>query len=108
MLQLLHWKFFYLSILLISLGGIVLGDWRYKLVFFQQPKAAIKTVIGLVTILLIGDIIGSEWRIFSTNSQFVSGLFLGSQIPIEEILFLILISYFTLILYVLLKPRSHV
>ncbi len=108
MWQILHWKFFYLGLLLASTGGLVLADWRYELVFFDKPKAAVKTVVGLVTILVIADIIGSEWGIFSTNRTVVTGLFLGPQIPIEEILLLALISYFTLVVYVLMKRRYDV
>lgn len=108
MIALLHWKYFYLLMLLISLAGLTLADWRYHLVFFDKPKAAIKTVIGTMTILLIGDLIGIEWRVFSTNPAYVSGLYLGSpNLPIEEIFFLFLLCYATLTFYILIKKKLY-
>lgn len=109
MIALLHWKYFYLLMLLISLASLALADWRYHLVFFDKPKAALKSIIGTMTILLIGDLIGIEWRVFSTNSLYVSGLYLGSpNLPIEEIFFLFLLCYFTLIAYRLIKKKLYV
>ncbi len=107
MLQILHWKFFYLVLLLVSVGGLTLADYRFRLVFFDKPKAALKTVLGLVTILIIGDIIGVTWLVHYTNPLYVSGIFLA-DIPIEEVLFLIMVSYFTLVCYTLIKRRLHV
>lgn len=108
MVALFHWKYFYLLILLISLTGLALADWRYHLAFFNKPKAAIKTIIGTMTILLIGDIIGIEWRIFSTNQLYVSGLHLGSpNLPIEEIFFLFLLCYSSLTFYQLIKKKIY-
>lgn len=104
----IHGHYFYFVLLIFSLIGMVVLDWRYHLLFFDHPKVAWKPMLGMVTILLIGDLIGIEWNIFSTNPQYVLGIYLGSHnLPVEEILFLILLSYFTLNLYLLLKRGQH-
>lgn len=108
MLEVFHWKYLYLLILMFSIAGLSLADWRYKLVFFFKPRAAIKATVGTMTVLLIGDLIGIEWRVFSTNQAFVSGLHIGSpNLPVEEILFLFLLSYVTLVFYQLIKRKLH-
>lgn len=104
----LHWKYLYLLILILSIAGLTLADWRYNLAFFFKPRAALKAIIGTMTILLIGDLMGIEWRVFSTNQAFVSGLYIGSpNLPIEEFLFLFLLIYTTLIFYQIIKKKQY-
>lgn len=97
-------KLTYLAILIFSIIGMLLLDYRYKLTFFKHARAAVESSAVVMTILLITDIIGVNWQIFSTNQKYVSGLFIGSEnIPIEEIFFLFLLCYFILNLNQLLK-----
>ena len=61
----------------------------------------------VMTLLLVADIIGINWNIFSTNSRYVAGVFVGSEnLPIEEFLFLFLLCYFILNLYTYIKLRT--
>jgi lycopene cyclase domain-containing protein len=99
--------YFYLLVLVIGIGGLALADWRLKLVFFDNFSAAWKSVGILVGLLLVADIIGIKLTIFSTNQRFVTGLNIGNpNLPIEELFFLFLLSYVTLILYGLLNRVS--
>ncbi len=93
-----HWL--YLVVLLIGIGGLILADAKFRLVFFYRPKAAIKTILCTITLLLLADIAGIKLGIFFTNQNYVTGLHIGSpNLPIEELVFLFLLSYVTLLVY---------
>lgn len=90
-------KYTYLGILIFSIFGMFLTDKKYRLVFFKNRRAAVRS-IGIVMSLLVAiDIIGINWLIFSTNSDYVVGLYIASEnLPIEEFFFLFLLCYFVL------------
>ena len=97
-------KYTYLTILIFSIVGMTLLDYRYKLTFFKHARAATESTLVVMAVLLVTDIIGVNWKIFYTNPKYVCGLFIGSEnIPIEELFFLFLLSYFILNLNQLLK-----
>jgi len=100
-----HW--FYLLVLLVGISGLLLADAYLKLVFFYQPRAAIKTIACLMAILLLADLAGIRLGIFFTNQRYVTGLHIFSpNLPIEEFVFLFLLSYVTLIVYRLINPQD--
>jgi len=97
-------KYTYLTILIFSIAGMMLLDYRYKLSFFKYPKAAAKSTLIVMALLLFADILGINWDIFSTNTKYVSGFFIGTEnLPVEEFFFLFMLCYFTLNLYSLFK-----
>lgn len=99
-------KYTYLAILFFSIVGMIIIDWRYKLVFYDMPKAATKAIVIMMAILLFADVVGVNWNIFGTNSKYVIGIFLGNpNLPIEEIFFLFLLCYFVLVLNTYLKRQ---
>ena len=102
-----HWA--YLAIVLLSLGGLALLDWRLKLVAFDQSadwrqsprmKATLATLASLIGFFLVWDISGVALGIFRTNPRFTIGLNLVTpNLPIEEVFFLALLTYVTLVVY---------
>ena len=99
-------KYAYLAILFFSIFGLILTDRKFKLVFFDNFRPAVRSVIIMMAILLFTDVIGINWGIFATNQDYVSGLFLGSpNLPIEEIFFLFLLCYAVLIIYKFLDRK---
>lgn len=105
-------NYIYLTILFFSIFGLFIIDRKFKLLFYDNPKPAAKSIIIMMAILLFTDVIGINWHIFSTNPRFVVGLFLGSpNLPIEEILFLFLLCYSVLLIYILIdrhmEKRGH-
>jgi lycopene cyclase domain-containing protein len=98
--------FFYIVILLFSVTGIVLADWRYKLAFFLDFKASV-LAIGLSALLLLCfDIAGIVIGIFTTNQIYVSGwYFVTPNLPIEEFIFLFLLGYVTIVVYQLVSTK---
>jgi len=101
-------KFIYLLTLLFSIGSLLLIDKRFKLAFFLDAKRAIKTVLSAVGIFLIWDILGVSLRIFFPGeSAYDLGLMVLPRVPIEELFFLFLLSYVTLIVWRLYVHVRH-
>lgn len=99
----------YISILLFSLVGFAVLDHKFKLVFWNDARwAAIVVIVG-VLFFSIWDVAGILADIFySGSSQYVTGLMIAPDYPIEELFFLTLLCYQTLIFWELLKRRANV
>ncbi len=86
-------KYAYLLVL-VSLLAVVL--------FFDRKdfKESMKIVGISVMFCLVWDVAGINLGIFHTNQEWVSGLHLISRdLPVEEVLFLTFLSYFTVIVW---------
>ncbi len=90
----------YLAALLISLGGMAVIDYRYQLAaWYDARRTALVIGVGVV-LFVIWDIFGIALDIFySGQSQYMSGIYLGPEFPLEELLFLTFLCYFTLVCY---------
>lgn len=100
MIPLLTTQYSYALILVSSLLGLGLLDWRHKLALFDAPRATALTIMLSVCFFLSWDVVGIHLRIFSTNQEYVSGLHLLSRdLPLEEVGFLVLLSYVVLLCY---------
>ncbi|WP_062077268.1 lycopene cyclase domain-containing protein [Demequina globuliformis] len=90
----------YLAGLLVSLAGLATLDWRYRVALFDQPRRTLVTVGLAVVALLIWDFIGVGLGIFFIgDTEYLSGITVAPEVPIEEIFFLILLTYQTLLLW---------
>ncbi len=99
-MNIVYSQWFYLFVLLLGISGLILTDAKLKLVFFYQPRAAVKTIASLIVILLLADIVGIKLGIFFTNQHYVTGMYIVSpNLPIEELVFLFLLSYVTLLVF---------
>ena len=89
--------FAYLLILLLSIAGMFVLDLRFKLVFFRDARvSAISLVLG-VAMFTAWDDMGIHFGIFFRGSgQWMTGLQLFPEYPIEELFFLGLLNYLTL------------
>jgi lycopene cyclase domain-containing protein len=93
-------SFVYLFVLLVSILGLVGIDRKQNLALFRSPLPTVISVGIAVIVFLIWDIIGISLGIFFRGSTpFLSGLLLGPELPLEELFFLILLSYNTLLAY---------
>ncbi|WP_417512246.1 lycopene cyclase domain-containing protein [Microbacterium sp.] len=89
----------YAAALLTSTACLVLLDVRFRLVFRLRPTAsAVALAIGVL--FFIGwDAAGIGLGVFRhVDSHWATGVLLAPEFPIEELLFLIFLSYLTLIL----------
>lgn len=96
----------YLATLLISLAGLTTLDYKYKLAFFGLRRRA-SICIGVALIAFFAwDALGIALGIFlHGNSRFSLTFVLFPQFPLEEIFFLLLLCYVSLLSYVGIKRR---
>jgi lycopene cyclase domain-containing protein len=88
----------YLAILLISLLGCYLLDRTHKLAFTVDSKRAFLSMVPAFVIFVIWDIAGITLGIFFRgNNTLLTGIQLFPEFPIEEVFFLMLLCYSTLI-----------
>lgn len=91
-------SYLYLLSLIVSIGGLALFDRRYSIAFFKDKRATVLTILGSVVFFLLWDLLGIRLGIFFIGeSQYLSGFRLAPELPIEEVFFLILLSYVTLL-----------
>lgn len=100
----------YLAALLTSAGCILLVDWRQQLFIFREPlRAVIILAIGALFFLL-WDVAGIALGIFFQGSgPYMTGIMLGPELPLEELVFLLFLCHVTMVLVLgaqrLLKRR---
>lgn len=84
----------YLGLLTFSLVGMALFDYKWKLAFWASPLRATLTMLVGILVFLIWDIAGIVSGIFFVgNPAVLSGIYLGPELPLEEIFFLALLCY---------------
>jgi lycopene cyclase domain-containing protein len=95
----------YLAGLLVSLVGMTVLDWRFRLFFWRAPwRATAVTVIG-VAFFLVWDVLGVALGIFFIGPQhLLTGVLLAPDVPLEELFFLLLLCYTTMNLTGFVRP----
>ncbi|WP_083980084.1 lycopene cyclase domain-containing protein [Demequina salsinemoris] len=92
--------FIYLATLIVSLAGLVALDRRLGLALFVQPLRTAVTVGASVAFLLCWDAVGVARGIFFVgDGPYQTGVLIAPEIPLEEVLFLTLLAYQTLLLW---------
>ncbi len=90
----------YLAALLVALTGMVLLDRRFGLFFWDVPWRAAVVLVGGVVFFLAWDFAGVGLGIFFRGeTQFMTGLQVAPEVPLEEVLFLTLLCYLTMNLF---------
>ena len=89
----------YLTALVVSTIGMGTIDARHRLFLWRAPvRAALVVLCGLVY-LLAWDAAGIALGLFRhLDSSFATGLLVAPHLPIEEIVFLVFLSYLTMVL----------
>lgn len=89
--------FSYLSILLFTLACMMLCDWRWKLSFFLDARRATILCVSIVASFLLWDAFGiATGSFFRGGSEYMTGVVLAPEMPIEEPVFLFFLVYLTL------------
>lgn len=92
--------FAYLAALAVALSGMVLLDWRFELFFWRDARRATIVIVTGVVFFLIWDLGGILLGIFFRGqTDFMTGLLIGPELPIEEVFFLTLLCYNTMNAY---------
>ncbi len=95
----------YLIALLVSLSGLLCIDYHLELAFFKHPRQTATIMLISITLFIIWDIAGIAWHIFFIgNNNYLIGLRIG-QFPVEELFFLLLLNYTSLITYLIIKQK---
>lgn len=90
----------YLSALLVSILGLGLIDLRQRLALPVAPLRTVATIGFAVGIFLVWDLVGIALGIFFRGpTEFLTGITLANELPLEELFFLILLSYTILLAY---------
>jgi len=98
--------FSYLAALIVSILGTGAIDRRHGLALFVSPIATVLAVLVGVAVFLAWDLVGIELGIFFIGpAEHVSGFLIAPELPVEELFFLILLSYSTLVVYRFAEKR---
>lgn len=91
----------YLCALLISIGGMVTLDVRFRLfVFAGAPLRAVVVLVTGVAFFLVWDLFGIGLGVFFRGeTAFMTGLVIAPELPVEEVFFLLLLCYLTMVLF---------
>ncbi|MFK4791514.1 lycopene cyclase domain-containing protein [Microbacterium sp. ZW T5_56] len=90
----------YLVALLVSLGCMLLIDWRFRLFFWHDPLSATIVTITGTLFFLLWDVAGIASGIFLRGeSGFASGIVLAPELPLEEPVFLVFLVVCTMVVY---------
>lgn len=99
-------SYYYLIALLFSISGLAVLDWRYRVALFDQPRRTLATIGIGVAFFLLWDLAGVTLGIFFRgDAPYMTGMLVGPEIPLEEVFFLILLCYQTLILWLAFQRR---
>lgn len=92
--------FIYLGALLVSIGGLLLIDHRWKLVFWHDARRTALTIGIAMGIFVVWDLLGIGLGIFFHGGSLLTlPLRLAPEFPVEELFFLFLLCYVALLLY---------
>lgn len=93
-------QWYYFIALVVSIGCLLLIDWRHKLAFWSDWRRTGMTIVLGLAFFLIWDFAGIFLGIFfSGGSPYALPFMLLPEFPVEEILFLFLLCYLTLLMY---------
>jgi lycopene cyclase domain-containing protein len=97
-------QFAYLAGLIFSIVGLGLFDWKFKLGFSTNKKAATLSTLLPLIFFLIWDGAGIALGIFFRGeTSHLTGILVAPELPIEELFFLFLLNYTTLTIFITVK-----
>ena len=96
----------YLGCLCFSLLGLGILDYRYRLALFFDHIRTLKIVAIIVALFIAWDSLGIMLGIFFIGkTKYLTGIRLGHEFPLEELFFLLLLTYVTLLMWRLLEEK---
>lgn len=99
-------QWLYLAGLIIAIGCLVIVDYKFKLAFFYQWQRTLMTLLIAIWLFIVWDIFGIKLGIFfHGDSQFSLPIRIIPEFPLEELFFLFLLTYVTLLIYRFVQKR---
>jgi len=90
----------YLGLLLLSIGSMLLLDWRHRLFFWKNVKAAATVTTISVVALLAADAAGIATGVFLRGDTSIdTGIVLAPEMPLEEPFFLVFLTLLTAVTF---------
>ncbi|KNY06246.1 lycopene cyclase domain-containing protein [Microbacterium sp. GCS4] len=90
----------YLAALLVTLGCMLLLDWRFRLFFWRDPLAASVVVLVGLVFFLAWDVAGIAGGIFFRGEGVIAtGILLAPELPLEEPVFLVFLVVCTMVVF---------
>ena len=103
-------SWYYLLALSVSIAGLFMLDYRYKLAFAKSAKRSGIAIFISMAIFIVWDALGIYMGIFfHGGSKYSLPFRIAPEFPIEELFFLFLLCYTALLLYLAgskLWPRT--
>lgn len=101
-------QFFYLIALIVIIVCLILVDKKFSLAFFYRLKQTAMTLALSIWLFIVWDLFGIKLGIFYHGNSLYSLPFrIVPEFPIEELFFLFVLTYSTLLTYRLItKWRS--
>ena len=98
----------YLACLVVSIVGCLVTDIRYKLAIAVQTRRTLLSIGFGVVFFVIWDLVGVQAGIFFRGeSKYLLGFEVAPQIPVEELFFLTLLCYCSLLSFLALGRLFH-
>ena len=92
--------FLYLGSLLATIGCMLLLDWRFRLFFWRDWRAAAVVMVLGVGFLLAWDLWGIASGVFRLGeSRAMTGVLIAHELPIEEPVFLAFLVLCTMVAF---------
>lgn len=99
-------SFLYVIALCIALAGMVALDRRFRLFFWVSPRRAALVLFVGIAFFVAWDLAGIGLGIFFRGeTEFMTGVQLAPELPLEELFFLALLCYLTMNLFGALERR---
>ncbi|WP_084106297.1 lycopene cyclase domain-containing protein [Demequina sp. NBRC 110056] len=93
-------SYLYLTALAVSLLGLGILDWRYRVALFSDARRTLVTLGLAIAFFLVWDLLGVSLGIFFIgDAPYLSGWVIAPEVPVEEVAFLTLLTYNTLLLW---------
>ena len=97
----------YLIGLVVAISCLALIDYRFKLAFFFDKKRTVATLSTAIALFVVWDVLGIWLGIFFHGGSTLTLPFrIIPEFPIEELFFLLLLTYTTLVAYRFLEKRK--
>lgn len=99
--------FGYLAALAVSITGMVVLDRRFTLFFWRDARRAAVVLTAGVLSFLVWDVAGIGLGVFFRGeTDFMTGVLIAHELPLEEVFFLTLLCYLTMNVFGAVSSRD--
>ncbi|BAJ76094.1 hypothetical protein MTES_3130 [Microbacterium testaceum StLB037] len=98
----------YLGAILFSLAGMIAIDLKFSLALRVAPLRTTAAVVIATAFFLVWDAVGIITGVFvKGESPLFVGVELAPHLPLEEVFFLLFLSYLSIVMYAVFQRRAR-